>query len=272
MCEGGDGQKHATPCRYRPRIGVVGNNAAQLKNYVEAVEAAGGEALALTGGEQSPDTILDQLEGLVLTGGKDIDPETYGQTTHADLGVDVDSARDALELPLTRRALDRDLPVLGICRGIQVMNVAAGGTLHQDIVLAGHAQGSHNQREASPRPPDDAGVHEVAITPGSRLAGIVGAVQIGVNTFHHQVIDRLAPQFTVVARSVEPEGAGVIEAVEVRGRAFALGVQWHPERMWKAAPACARLFQALVEAAAGQRAGSRRTPPGSQAGERIITL
>src|SRR5438552_4592416 len=118
MCEGGDGQKHATPCRYRPRIGVVGNNAAQLKNYVEAVEAAGGEALALTPGrEQSPDTILDQLDGLVLTGGKDIDPETYGQTTHADLGVDVDSARDALELPLARRALDRDLPVLGICRG-----------------------------------------------------------------------------------------------------------------------------------------------------------
>jgi putative glutamine amidotransferase len=243
----------------RPRIGVTGKNADQLKNYMDAVEAAGGEAVALipdpAGREQSPDETLASLDGLVLTGGKDIHPDLYGQALRPDLGVELDLPRDALEIPLARRALERDLPVLGICRGIQVMNVAAGGTLHQGVELAGFARETHNQREISPRPADDAGVHVVAIEPGSRLAGILGVERIGVNTFHHQVIDDPAPQFAVVARSVEPRGAGLIEAVEAWGKVFALGVQWHPERMWKTAPEFARLFRALVEAAAGRRVG-----------------
>ena len=257
MLSGHAAGTHAGALRYRPRIGVSGKNAEQLKNYMEAVEAAGGEAVALVpdpkGGEQSPDAVLNRLDGLVLTGGNDIDPEVYGQPLRPDLGVELDLPRDAMEIPLARRALERDLPVFGICRGIQVMNVAAGGTLHQDIELAGFARGSHNQREISPRPADDTGVHAIAITPGSRLAAIVGGERIGVNTFHHQVIDHPAPQFAVVARSVEAQGAGVIEAVEARGKAFALGVQWHPERMWKTALESARLFRALVEAAAMRR-------------------
>ncbi len=251
-----EGTTERGPAGYRPRIGVAGKDTTQLKNYLEAVEAAGGEPVPLlpdTG--RSPDAMLDGLDGLVLTGGRDIDPALYGQALREGLGVDVDQPRDVLEIPLARGALDRDLPVLGICRGIQVMNVAAGGTLCQDVTLAGLPRGSHNQREVTPQPYDDAAVHEVTVTPGSRLAEILGDSRIGVNTFHHQLIDRAAPRFSIVARSVEPREEGVIEAIEVADRSFALGVQWHPERMWRRVPACARLFAALVRAAARQRVG-----------------
>jgi putative glutamine amidotransferase len=240
----------------RPRIGIAGRDPQQVKDYRDAVEAAGGEPVSLfPGAAASPDALLDDLDGLILTGGRDIDPAQYGQPLGEGLGVELDEARDALEIPLARRALERDLPVLGICRGIQVMNVAAGGTLHQDITLVGIPSGTHNQRETKPEPPLDAAVHEITVTPGSRLAGILGADRIGVNTFHHQTIDRPARQFSVVARSVEPRAEGVIEAVEVAGRSFALGVQWHPERMWRRVPACARLFAALVTAAARKPVG-----------------
>ena len=240
----------------RPRIGIAGRDPQQVKDYCDAVEAAGGEPVPLLPGVlASPDALLDDLDGLILTGGRDIHPAHYGQPLREGLGVELDEARDALELPLARRALDRDLPVLGICRGVQVMNVAAGGTLYQDITLAGIPGGTHNQRLLEPAPPLDAVVHEITVTPGSRLAGILDTTRIGVNTFHHQTIDRPARQFSVVARSVEPHAEGVIEAVEVAGRSFALGVQWHPERMWRRVPACARLFAALVAAAARKPVG-----------------
>lgn len=242
--------------RNRPRIGVAGKDLAQLKNYLEAVEAAGGEAVPLLPEiVGAPEALLDSLDGLLLSGGKDIDPALFGQQLQEGLEVEVDVPRDALEIPLARLALERDLPVLGICRGVQVLNVAGGGTLYQDIVLAGAPRGSHNQRQASPQPPDDAAVHDVRITPGSHLAEILGGERLGVNTFHHQTIDEPATHFSVVARSVEPDGPGLIEAVEVRGRAFVLGVQWHPERMWRRLPACARLFSALVHAATLKRVG-----------------
>jgi putative glutamine amidotransferase len=248
-----DGEPHPAD---RPRIGVAGKDAAQLRNYLEAVGAAGGEPVSIVpGDDRSPDRILDGLDGLVLTGGRDIDPERYGQRLDPGLDVDIDAARDALEIPLARRALERDLPVLGICRGIQVMNVAAGGTLHQDVTLARCAPDSHNQRALRPQPRDDAAIHEIRIAPGSRLEEIAGTRTLGVNTFHHQVLDVPAPRFSVVARSVESWGEGVIEAVEVAGRSFALGVQWHPERMWRRVPACARLFAALVRAAARKPVG-----------------
>lgn len=249
----------SSPARSRPRIGVAGSDPAQLRNYVEAVEAAGGEAVALLpGAAGSPEALLDDLDGLVLTGGADVDPVRFGQRLQEGCGVEVDAPRDALEIPLAHGALERDLPVLGICRGIQVMNVAAGGTLHQDVTLVGLAPGSHNQRTAAPRPPDDAGVHEVTITPGSRLAQIFGEGRVGVNTFHHQVIDRPGAGFAVTAQAVDARGPGVIEGVEVPGRAFAVGVQWHPERMWRRVPAAARLFSALVAAASRARAPRAR--------------
>src|SRR5207302_8996309 len=114
---------------------------------------------------------------------------------------------------------------------------------------------THSQREMKPEAAEDADIAEVTIAAGSRLAEIVEGERLGVNTFRHQVLDRPAPRVAVVARSVEPLGDGVIEAVEVRGRSFALGVQWHPERMWRRVPACARLFTALIEAASRKRVG-----------------
>src|SRR5437588_8116745 len=209
----------------RPRIGITGLNAVQLKNYIEAVEAAGGEAVPLTPGAGSGDAVLNSLDGLVLSGGKDIDPELYGQQLQPGLGVDVDAPRDALEIPLARRALERDLPVLGICRGIQVLNVAAGGTLLQDIVLAGAGRATHNQREITPEPPEDAAMHEVTITPGSRLAESVGGERLGGNTFNHQVLDKPAPWLAGVAGLAVARGARAAGAVVLRARAIAPRVQ-----------------------------------------------
>src|SRR5438309_11218131 len=142
--------------------------------------------------------------------------------------------------------------------GAQRLNGAAGGTIRQDIALLDLRAGSHNQREASPQPAEDAAVHEVMIAPGSRLAEILGDGRLGVNTFHHPSIGRPAPRFAVVARSVERQGSGAIEAVEVSGRTFAVGVQWHPERMWRRVAGCARLFSALVEAASGKRVARKQ--------------
>jgi putative glutamine amidotransferase len=237
----------------RPRIGITGarrtpDERASLDAYVEAVQAAGGEAVLLLPG--SPDQHgLDSLDGLVLTGGRDIDPGEYGEPPQDDMDLDVDRERDALELPLARAAVQKDIPVLGICRGIQVLNVAMGGTLYQDIILAGVAKDSHQQRKFIPVPPFDAAVHRVAVASGGQIRTIAEADALGVNTFHHQAIKEAASGLIVTARSVERQGQGVIEAVEDPHHRFLLGVQWHPERMWRRDGAGARLFAALVRAA-----------------------
>ncbi len=246
----------------RPKIGIAGAmrtdaERAAFQQYVEAVEAAGGEAVPVLPGSQ-PDSAVERLDGLVLTGGRDIDPRHYGEETRAGWDVDVDSERDALELPLARAAVQRDLPVLGICRGIQVLNVALGGTLCQDVDVerTGRQAWSHQQRKSHPEAPLDAAIHEVTVEPGSRLREIAGAGRLGVNTFHHQAIARPAPDLVATARSVEPGTTpALIEAVEAPARRFVLGVQWHPERMWRRDSACARLFAALVRAAARARVG-----------------
>jgi putative glutamine amidotransferase len=242
--------------RARPRVGITGTNPAQLKNYIEAVEAAGAEAVPLySDAPRPPEEVLGSLDALVLSGGDDIDPAEYGEPARDGMQVNVDAARDALELPLTRLALGRDLPVLGICRGIQTLNVALGGTLHQDVVEAGLARNSHQQRTFTPPPPEDAAVHPVQITPQSRLQEIAGTRRLDVNTFHHQAVDRVAPDLVVTARSVEQTGPGLIEAVEMPSRRFVVAVQWHPERMWKRGGAAARLFAAFVGAASRARVG-----------------
>ncbi len=251
----------------RPRIGITGaqrtdRERAQFQAYVEAVEAAGGEVVPLLPGSSVRD--LDNLDGLLLTGGDDIDPRHYGQEVREGWDVTVDAERDALELPLTRAAVQRDLPVLGICRGVQVLNVAMGGSLSQDIDLeaTGRQAWSHQQRKSQPAMPLDASIHEVVIEPGSRLREIAGQERLGVNTFHHQGIARPAPGLAVTARSVE-QRADVIEALESPRHRFVLGVQWHPERMWKGNTAkntaSARLFAALVDAA--RSASHRQAAP-----------
>jgi putative glutamine amidotransferase len=240
----------------RPKIGITGIDPAKLEEYREAVEAAGGDpVLLLPAPARASEEAIRDLDGIVLTGGVDIDPAAYGQARQDGMDVDVDPARDAFELPLARAAIARDLPVLGICRGIQTLNVAMGGTLHQDIVQAGLPRGSHEQRRSSPETPKDAAVHQVAVEPQSLLRDVVGTDRLGVNTFHHQAIDRVAGGLTVTARSVEPDGPGLIEAVEAPQQRFVVGVQWHPERMWRREPACARLFEALIRAAARTKNG-----------------
>lgn len=244
----------------RPRIGIVGaarteREQKSFQAYVEAVEGAGGTPVPIhpgTGGNA-----LDRVDGLVLTGGLDVDPKEYGQVADPAMSVEVDAERDALELPLVREALRRDLPVLAICRGVQVLNVALGGTLIQDLDVerTGRQAWSHQQRMSRPDASFDAALHEVEVSPASRLRKIAGSARLGVNTFHHQAIDRVAPGLVVTATAVEPDKPELIEAVEAPNCRWVLGVQWHPERMWRTAPAHRRLFTELVQAARGVHVG-----------------
>lgn len=196
--------------------------------YVAALERAGALVIPLEPGDAPP----DGFDALCLAGGEDVEPGRYASE---DLGCEnVDPERDALEFALLERALAHDLPVLGICRGFQVLNVAFGGSLVQD--LPGH------------RPVGDEVItHEVAAADGSLLARIVGTQPHLVNSRHHQAVTA-----TTLAPDLEPVAQvdGLIEAVESRAHRFVLGVQWHPERTDEVAPAATRVFAALVEAAA----------------------
>jgi putative glutamine amidotransferase len=217
----------------RPRIGITSSRSANVDRYVDYVAAAGGEPVVLRPGQPAP---LEALDGLLFSGGVDVDPRHYGQAP--DPGVEVDADRDQLELPLARRAIEAGLPVLGICRGMQLLNVAAGGSLIQH--LDGHRLGT----EAS----DPSGQHVVRVAPGSELAGILGAPEVPVNSRHHQAVGEsdLAPGLVPTAWSPD----GIVEAFERPGPGWLLAVQWHPERVAEVDPACRRLAEALVDRAA----------------------
>jgi putative glutamine amidotransferase len=238
----------------RPRIGITTKQGGPAtpagRAYAAAVEAAGAEVVWLEPealGGTDPEEILREVDGLVFSGGVDVDPRHFGEDVVPQAGVEIDARRDEAELPLLRAALERDVPVLGICRGVQMMNVAAGGTLHQDLGLAGLDRARHEQREAGRGPEETA--HPVQVERASRLGRILGADRLEVNSFHHQAIKRSAPGFVVAARAPD----GVIEALERPDRAFVVGVQWHPERMVGRHAEQRRLFQALVEAAKRRR-------------------
>jgi putative glutamine amidotransferase len=207
------------------------------QDYVESVESAGGRALLVPPSGNGVEETLEALDGMVFTGGADIDPARYGEEVHPEtFGVRRD--RDASELALMRAALDRDMPVLGICRGIQVLNVVRGGDLHQHLPdVVGHEHHKHD-------PPGVFEDHDVAIAPETRLASILGDTH-GVKSHHHQGLRRLGEGLVEAARADD----GTIEAIEDPGRRFALGVLWHPE-----AGENKRLFEALVREAARYRA------------------
>lgn len=211
------------------------------QDYVRSVELGGGlpVVIAALREPQNASDFLDRLDGLVLSGGSDVDPALYGKAPHPKLGAVV-RERDDFELALTRAALERDLPVLAICRGHQVLNVATGGTLIQDIPSVVERGGDHDARsERWERS------HEVRVEPGSRLHRILGRDRVDVNSFHHQAIDTLGQGLVVSARS---PADGIIEGVELPGRRFVLGVQWHPESFWNQADSFQGLFAALAEA------------------------
>ena len=201
---------------------------ASRRRYIDALERAGADVIPIEPGDPLPAA----FDALCLAGGEDVSPDRYGQ--HNEGCERIDAERDALEFQLIERALALDLPVLGICRGFQVLNVAFGGGLIQD--LPGH-------RPAG----DEVVTHEIAADPGSLLGRIVGTQPHLVNSRHHQgVNDRtLATALLPTARVGE-----LVEAVESADHRFVLGVQWHPERTDEVAPAATRVFTALVEAAA----------------------
>ena len=192
--------------------------------YVRALEAAGLVPIVVPP-LAAPDAalpLLDVVAGLVLTGGEDVDPARYGASPHPALGP-VARDRDETELALVAGARARGLPTLAICRGIQVLNVALGGTLVQDLPTERAGAVAHDPGGARA-----ARVHEVAVTPGSRLAGALGATRATVNSFHHQAVDRVAEGLVVTAHAPD----GVVEGIESPDDAWwAVGVQWHPEEL-----------------------------------------
>lgn len=211
------------------------------EDYVKSVEQAGGLAVLLPPGSPADAAaLLDRLDGLLLSGGADVDPGIYGQAPHPKLGRVV-RARDDFEIALCREALRRDRPVLAICRGQQVLNVATGGTLIQDIASVIPGAIDHD-------PPVERwdAAHDVDLLRGSRLRAILGRETLAVNSFHHQAVDVLGAGLVASAHSVPDR---VVEGVEDPSRRFALGVQWHPEAFWREPRAFGPLFDALVQAA-----------------------
>lgn len=220
-------------------------------SYVRAVTEAGGAPLAIPLGltEIECERIIDALDGLLLSGGVDVAPERYGHVRHPMLG-EVDEERDSLELTLIDLAMQRDLPILGICRGIQSLAVAAGGTLIQDIP----SQIPSDLRHDTSAMGRDVLAHSIAIEPQSRLATILGGTQAKVNSLHHQSVLDIPPGFAVSAWSPD----GVVEGLESTYRSFVVGVQCHPEEIWHgAAPEFGLLFRAFVDAA--EHYSARRT-------------
>jgi len=211
--------------------------------YVQAVELGGGAPAVIPPHleEMKLRAIFVRLNGLLLSGGGDIMPALFGEEDGGLLWF-VDERRDRTELALARWALAEGLPLLAICRGAQVLNVAAGGTLIQDIPTQVTGALSHSTIAGRPL-----GVvaHTVEVTAGTRLAALVGAGELGVNSAHHQAVKVVGAGLVVTARAPD----SVIEGLEVPDHPFCVGVQWHPEAMVERHPVMRRLFEALVRAA-----------------------
>ena len=205
--------------------------------YVDALRRAGGLPVLLTHGDLYEETFLEGLEGVVLTGGGDLDPALYGGERHPSVYM-IDAERDRTELDLTRKVVAGKLPVLCICRGLQVLNVALGGSLVE------HLPDQVGYRIAHRVPPRRPSWHEVHIAPGSRLAGILGTTRTCPASWHHQAVARVAPGLQVAARAPDQ----TIEALEMSAHPWLVAVQWHPELTAADDPAQQALFDALVEA------------------------
>lgn len=219
------------------RTGVWDVPAAFLpKVYFDAVTRSGGIAVLLPpqpASEEIASRVLDRIDGLIVTGGKDVDPARYGQEPHETTDAPR-TDRDAWETALLTAAIERGLPFLGICRGAQVLNVALGGTLHQHLP---EVIGSNRYQLGGGR----FSTVGVLAEPGSAVGAMVGTAELPVEVYHHQAIDRVADRLRVTARSDD----GVVEAVELDGVPFGVAVQWHPEQTLDDL----RLFQGLVDAA-----------------------
>lgn len=226
----------------RPIIGVT-NTTRQgfIDAYVNAVAAAGGSPLVLPVLEDTAalDPVLDKLDGVLFTGGSDIVPDSYGEAPLPGLG-EVRPQRDRHELELLTKVLEHhSYPVLGICRGVQLLNVHGGGTLYQALEKQMPDVGLHMLFEIYPF---EYPAHAIRVEPGSRLHDMLNTTQLRVNSFHHQAIKDVAPKFRVSARAED----GIVEAIEREGERFVVGLQWHPEMMAKTDRSAQQLFQAFV--------------------------
>lgn len=211
--------------------------------YTDAVYAAGGLPVGVPclDDEAAVRELLGRADALLVTGGEDVSPDIFGQDPHRHLGS-VAPWRDTLDRIAIAYAMQRpDLPVLGICRGIQSLVAFAGGTLIQDIPSQVAHAIQHSQKA-----PGYHGIHEIQIAAGSLLADIVGGTTAMTNSFHHQAVDQLPPGFQAIARSSD----GVVEALVREGARFCLGVQFHPELMVNHSPAMAAIFSRFVATAA----------------------
>lgn len=214
---------------------------------IQAVEEAGGlpVLIPVSIDDDTLRSIYERLDGVLLPGGGDVRPSLYGAEMNP-LTDNLDDARDHVEINLTRWAVADDRPVFGICRGHQVVNVALGGTLIQDVPSEIGENINHNITV-----PRSARAHEVQIDPSSHLASILGATTVKVNSLHHQSVAQPAPDVCVTAYSPD----GVVEALEMPDKKFVLSVQWHPEDLYSDDAAMKQLFRAFVEAAGGQSHG-----------------
>jgi putative glutamine amidotransferase len=243
----------------KPRVGIT--PCSRIDDYVESIKRAGAEPVVLSN-DDDPSAVLDRIDGLLLTGGLDVDPALYNESPHP--ATETAPERDRFEIPLSREAVKRNLPLFAICRGVQVLNVAEGGTLVQDIPSAITSDLQH-----SIDVPKNQIAHEITLTPGTRLAaalrpdpktatpglktrpthdGDARPIETcAVNSRHHQAVGAVAPSFVVSA--VSPDG--VVEAIEKPDSTFCVGVQWHPENFWRTGE-FAGLFDAFVAAASAR--------------------
>jgi putative glutamine amidotransferase len=226
----------------RPRIALTLSRPSALqeashKRYRDALEAAGADLVMLHPGDPVP----TDVDGVCLSGGGDIDSTLYGAVDVAC--ADVDRERDALEIEVAKSAIERDLPVLGICRGFQILNVVRDGSLVQDV--SGHRPG---EREGLVEH------HNVTVRPGSRLARATGGAPLTVNSRHHQAVTKESIGRGLVATAVVDD---LVEAFELTDRRWVVGVQWHPERTSEVSLEARRIFDAFVQEAARTRAASR---------------
>jgi putative glutamine amidotransferase len=211
----------------KPVIGVIpyeranGSGRYMPEGYINGILEAGGEPRYIDYVDFPLDTVealADELDGMVFTGGRDVCPSNYGEQPWPELGPVLPN-RDALEIPLVKALFLRKKPILGICRGLQIINVALGGTLIQHVPRVYGT--NHDQDKDGP-----AFTHDVDVAPGSRVAAIFGATSLRTNTYHHQSADRVAPGLVISARARD----GVIEALEYPGDRFLVCLQWHPEK------------------------------------------
>lgn len=210
-----------------------------LPGYMDAVLASGGVPIMLPFAEEDAciEELAEMCDGFVFTGGQDVSPEIYGETVKFD-NVGCCKKRDALELALLEKALQQDKSILGVCRGVQFINAALGGTLYQDLPREISSPLEHHQT-----PPYDVPIHTVELTPGTPLYTLSGKEEIAVNSYHHQAIKTLSPKLACMATASD----GIMEAVYMLGKKFVFAVQWHPEFLYAVDETSRKIFRAFIE-------------------------